>query len=56
MFVNYSKDKSVNHESPRAKFDLKYIGDEILKRAERLTQPRQDHSPIMKYSENELRR
>ena len=56
IFVNYNKDKAVNHESPRAKYDFKYIGDEILKRAEKLTQPRQDHSPIIKFTDTELKK
>lgn len=56
MFVNYDKYKAANRESPRFKFDFKYIGDEVLKRAEKLTQPRQDHSPIMKFTDMEIKR
>jgi hypothetical protein len=56
MFVNYDKYKTANRESPKQNFDFKFIGDEVYKRAEKLTQPRQDHSPIMKFSEMELKK
>lgn len=52
--MNYSKSKGP--DSSRPKFDRPFIGEEEIRRAEKLTQPRSDHSPVMRFTDAELKK
>jgi len=53
-FVNYAKSK----ESPRLDyqkpFDVNYLGEEELRRAEKIIKRRHDNSPVMRVNKSEL--
>jgi len=53
-YVNYGKSKAPNHVSPRVKYDLEWITDDQMRKAEKITRSRMDNCPIMRFNDSEI--